>query len=244
MRRLRQQHGFTMVELVIVILIIGIMSSVATMKMSETVDTTMWEQTKTELDNLAKAVAGNPELFADGARTDFGFVGDNGVIPTNLDYLVTNPGGWATWDGPYIQRGLNSDDFKKDAWNVNYVMTGTLLRSTGSGSNIDKPFASSAATLLANSVTGWVVDADRQLPPASYLDSVEVVLRYPAGTGNLVDSVLKLDSRGRFSYANIPIGSHTLKVIHLPANDTVSYSVVVYPNRDVSLDITFPADLW
>jgi prepilin-type N-terminal cleavage/methylation domain-containing protein len=244
MRRIRQQHGFTMIELVIVIVIIGILASVATIKMNQSVDTAMWDQTTKELDNLAHAITGNPALYSNGARTDFGFVGDNGVLPASLDCLVTNPGGWSTWDGPYIHRGLNSDDFKKDAWNVNYVLSDTLIQSTGSGSDIDKPLAASSSALLANRISGFVVDANRQIPPAGFLDSIEVILSYPTGSGSRVDSTLMLDSRGRFDYSNVPIGNHTLRVIHIPASDTVRYSVAVCPDRDVSLEITFPADLW
>lgn len=244
MKTIVNSRGFTLIELITVILILGVVGTIATIKMNQSIETARYEQTKNELDHLAYAIVGNPELYSNGARTDFGFVGDNGVLPSSLDNLVQNPGGWSTWDGPYIERGINTDDFKKDGWNVNYTFVNTLIRSTGSGSNIDKLFAGSSAALLSNMVSGWIVDADRQTPPGTYADSVTVLLGYPNGAGNMTYASTYPDSYGRFSYNSVPIGNHTLWVIYGPDSDTVTYPVTVYPDRDVSLDIVFPADLW
>ena len=236
-------HGFTLIELVIVILILGVVGTVATMRMSESIETARYEQTKQELDQLATAIAGNPVVHAAGARSEFGFVGDNGCLPGNLDQLVQDPG-WTTWDGPYVETGPNGDDFKKDGWNVNYAYSDTLIRSTGSGSNIDKRIAESAAALLSNAVSGYVVDADMEPPTAGFVDSVTVVLTCPDGTGGWAQLAVHPDAHGRFSYGAVPIGNHFLRVIHEPASDTMTYSVTVYPERNISLDIVFPADLW
>ncbi len=244
MRCLLGHSGFTLIELVIVILVIGVLGTIATLKMNESITTAQYEQTKQEMDNLAFAIAGNPELYSGGARVDFGFVGDNGVLPANLDYLVSNVGGWSTWDGPYIERGIATDDFKRDAWNTFYTMVDTLIRSTGSGSNIDKLVANSSAALLSNVVSGWVVDASGEVPPGAYTDSVTVRFGYPDGSGSLAYATTNLDSDGRFNYAGVPIGSHTLRVIYAPDTDTMTYAVTVYPSRDIMLDIVFPADLW
>jgi prepilin-type N-terminal cleavage/methylation domain-containing protein len=237
-------HGFTLIELVIVILLLGVLGSIATIKMNQSIETARYEQTKNELDHLTFAIVGNPEAFTDGARADFGYVGDIGALPTNLDALVQNPGGWSTWNGPYIEAGPSADDFKKDAWNVFYIYSDTLIRSTGSGSSIDKLFASSSSTLLANTVSGWVVDADRQIPPGSFNDSVTVLLTYPDGSGGMSGASTTLSQRGGFSYTGVPIGNHSLRVIYGPDSDTITYAVAVYPGRDVKLDIIFPADLW
>ncbi len=242
--RYRNSRGFTLIELVIIILVIGVLGTIATLKMTESIETARFEQTKQEMDNLAYAIVGNPDVYSGGARTDFGFVGDNGVLPVSLDYLVQNPGVWSTWDGPYMERGLSSDDFKKDAWNVNYTLVDTLIRSTGSGSNIDKLVASSSAALLSNAVNGWIVDADRETPGETYSDSVTILLAYPDGAGSITYGSTNPDSQGRFNYSGVPIGNHTLRVIYGPDSDTMTYSVTVSPARDISLDIVFPADLW
>lgn len=237
-------QGFTLIELVIVILIIGVIATIATLRMGESIKTARFEQTKKELDELAFAVAGSPDVHSGGARDDFGFVGDNGALPRTLDDLVQNPGGWTTWHGPYIDPGANGNEFKKDAWNIDYVYIDTLIRSTGSGTNIDKLIAPSSAALLANSVTGWIADANMQPPTATYADSVVILLTCPSGSGSAVNRSTHPDSHGRFSFTGVPIGNHSLRVIYLPATDTVTYAVAVYPSRSVSVDIVFPADLW
>lgn len=242
---LRKNHcGFTLVELIIVIIIVGILATVAVRQIGTSLETAKYEHTKKELAALAAAMVGNPNLFANGARTDFGYVGDVGALPPNLDALVTNPGGFATWDGPYINRGVDLGGFKRDAWNVAYTVVDTLLRSSGSGANIDKIIANSTAALLANSVQGTVTDANRDLPGTAYSDSLIVRLTFPDGSGSMTTTSVNPDEKGYFSFSNIPIGNQTLSVIYMPDTDTVSYQVCVTPARVMKMDIIFPADLW
>lgn len=212
--------------------------------MTSSVRTAQEEQTKRELDQLALAIVGNSETYSYGTRADFGYVGDVGALPPNLDALTTNPGSYSTWDGPYIEPGLSGTDFKIDGWGVGYTLTATIVRSTGSGSNIDKMFAPSSASLLSNSITGVIVDASRNLPGAIYKDSLRVVLTYPNGTGGTMTSTATPNARGEFSFANLPIGNRQLRVIYTPASDTISYAVAIYPGRTTKLDIAFPHDLF
>jgi len=232
-----------LIELVLVILIIGILSGIAVQKMMPSLETSRIENTKTQLDALAAAIAGNPEIYASGARADFGYVGDIGALPGNLDDLASNPG-YSTWDGPYISGSFASADYKKDGWGTVITYSGTTITSTGSGSNIDKQFALSSASLLTNNVSGVVVDANRNLPGVTYRDSLEVNLIYPNGSGSYTTSTTNPNRSGYFSFSSVPVGNHTLRVIYIPDNDTLSYSVTVNPSRDATLDITFAADLW
>jgi len=38
------------------------------------------EETRKEIDRLACAIAGNPELYDNGIRSDFGYIGDTGAM--------------------------------------------------------------------------------------------------------------------------------------------------------------------
>ncbi len=243
-RRADSRRGFTLIELIIVIVLIGVLATVATRKMSATIETAQYEHTKKELDQLACAIVGNPDVYLNGARADYGYVGDIGALPPNLEALVQNPGGYTTWDGPYMAAGFDSDAFKKDAWNVTYTYGDTLIRSTGSGSNIDKVFVSSSSELLSNTVRGIVLDADNQMPGAIYNDSLVVRLTYPDGSGSTTTATTNPDAKGSFSFTNVPIGRHTLRVIYIPDTDTVSFPVAVNPGSTLKLSLVFPADLW
>jgi general secretion pathway protein G len=244
MRRLIAQSGFTLIELVMIILIIGIIATITVRKMGETIQTAQMEQTKKEMEQLARAIVGNSDVYARGSRVDFGYVGDIGALPPNLDALAANPGGYATWHGPYIDGNFGDSAYKKDAWGVPYTYAGTVIRSTGSGSIIDKTVSSSVQTLLNNTVRGYVVDADREAPPGTYRDSVAVVLAYPDGLGGTAVVSQHPQDDGRFAIGNVPVGNHELRVIYSPRSDTVSFPVTIYPGKDVTMDIIFPADLW
>ena len=100
-------------------------------------ETARIEATKTQLDAIARAILGNPLIYSNGTRSDFGYVGDIGSLPPDLDALAFNPG-YSTWNGPYIKGAFESGDYQKDGWNTVILYSDTLLRSTGSGSNIDK----------------------------------------------------------------------------------------------------------
>ncbi|HHI03355.1 MAG TPA: prepilin-type N-terminal cleavage/methylation domain-containing protein [candidate division Zixibacteria bacterium] len=240
---LQGKGGFTLIELVLVIAIIGIVTSVATVKLLPSLETARIEATKTEMQSLVYAIVGNPGVYTNGARSDFGYVGDIGALPPNLDALVSNPG-YSTWDGPYIKADFGSNDFKQDAWKVDYSYSDTLLRSTGSGSNIDKLFASSSSDLLSNSVSGYLIDADNEMPGPVYNDSISINLIYPDGTGGVATASINPNVNGDFTFSGIPVGNHILQVIYLPDSDTADYNLCVMPAGDTKIEILFPADLW
>ena len=114
---IKNQNGFTLIELVLIIVLLSVIASVAMRNMTSTINTAQYENTKKELDQLAYAIVGNPHTYTNGARTDFGYVGDVGALPPNLDALYQNPGGFSSWNGPYITNGTANNDYKKDAWN-------------------------------------------------------------------------------------------------------------------------------
>ncbi|MFH1699213.1 MAG: prepilin-type N-terminal cleavage/methylation domain-containing protein [Candidatus Zixiibacteriota bacterium] len=240
--KFRDCGGFTLIEIVIVIIILGILAGMATMQFGTNIDIAKFEATMSEMNALAHAIVGNHQISLNGTRSEFGYVGDVGSLPPNLDALYSNPG-YATWDGPYMD-GNTLSSIKTDEWGSNYIFQDTLIRSVGSGQNIDKVFAGNTASLISNRFDGRIVDASGNRPSVSYVDSVLIRLYYPDGAGGTASPITYPDTKGQFNFTGIPIGMHILEIIYLPDNDTLSYSVSINPGRDVNMDIIFPADLW
>ena len=144
-----------MIEIVVVMVIIGIITTIALKSLRSSRDIARVEETKKELNKLAFAIIGQPDLKNGGIRTSYGYLGDNGNLPPNLDALYQNPGGSMTWRGPYISDDFSSDgpssEFKKDAWGNNYSYSGGIvISSSGNGTVISKQLANSINELLNN----------------------------------------------------------------------------------------------
>jgi hypothetical protein len=189
------------------------------------------QETLAEMTRLATAISGNPNLYANGVRLDFGYVGDIGALPAILGDLVTNPG-YATWDGPYLSVDYSnySTDYLYDAWGVAYDLSGVEIRSFGlGGDTLRVRIAANAAQLVGNSISGAVTNSNGGVPGAQ-AGNVQIVLTYPNGSGNLRDSTITPSGDGSFTFAGfVPCGNHRLRAIFTTANDTSETIVSVLP---------------
>jgi len=247
MKRPKDQSGFTLIEIVLVITIAAILAAVAIRTGKHVTDTARLEETRQELDALAEAITGNPELQNNGVRSDFGYVGDIGAMPPDLDALHSNPGSYSTWNGPYIENRFSqiTDDYKKDAWGTDYNYAGSVtIISTGSGNNIVRRLAASDNELLRNATSGLVLDLDGTPPGNVYRDSVNVRLTIPDGTGSLVTKTTGVDAGGYFSFDSIAIGNHDIEIIYLPDDDTLKRFVSILPNSSPYNEYYLASNVW
>jgi len=231
MSRIRNNNGFTLAEVILVLLIAGILISVALTSGTSLQTTARVEDAKEELNSIAVGIVGDEQLHNNGTQSDFGYVGDVGSLPSSLDALVSNPG-YATWDGPYVNVDITQDanDFKTDPWGAAYTYTGGVeVSSSGGGSPIVRKIANSTSDLLGNSASGTVLDMTGSPPGTIYADSVTVRLTFPDGSGGMNNVSVNPDAAGNFSFNSLPIGNHDLSIVYLPTADTLSRFVAVSP---------------
>ncbi|MEA3297581.1 MAG: hypothetical protein U9R56_06930 [candidate division Zixibacteria bacterium] len=243
MRRIaKQQSGFGLIELTVIIIVIGVLIAVAMQSMTAVVQDARKTGTEREMEMLTIAIVGNPDLTSSGMRSDFGYVGDVGAFPTNLQALYENPGGYTTWDGPYIEMGFSQDStgFKIDEWGTAYNYSGGMtITSTGSGSTITKKIVDASSDYLLNTLNGVVKDANDSLPGSTYKDSVDLVMTIPNGIGGTTTRTCHPDSTGTFAIDSLPSGKHPFRIIYTPAVDTLMRYVTILPRHKSSVAYSF-----
>ena len=107
--KLRVQRGFTLLEILLVVVIIGMLVSVAVVKLSGQSQRAKLVATQRQIDAY-KTALGVYEL-------------DNGLFPTTeqgLQALITQPSGGGSlpnWKGPYLDPPV----LRPDPWGHNYI---------------------------------------------------------------------------------------------------------------------------
>ena len=102
-RMLRNQRGFSLMELMIVMVILGLLASLVGPAMFKKLGTAKQKTAKTQIGMLMAAL--------DSYRLDIGHYPSE---QEGLNALVVNPGE-DKWDGPYLQKGV-----PPDPWDNNY----------------------------------------------------------------------------------------------------------------------------
>ena len=223
----------------------AILAGVAMQSMTVILQDARTAKTVRELETLDRAIVGDPRLVSAGHRCDFGYVGDVGAFPPGLAALLQNPGGYATWSGPYIPAGFVQDSigFRTDEWGQAYVYDGgLLLTSVGSGSTISRRITGEADDYLHNTLHGRVTDAVGTPPGTTLRDSVRLSLLVPDGLGSSKTESTNPDPSGAFAFDSLPVGTHRLTAVFVPRADTLQRYVSILPRHKDTLELKFAAN--
>jgi len=237
--------GFTLIEVILIIVIVGILGSIALKTMGTLVEKSRETATLEEMENIVEAIVGDNGLVEGGIRSNYGYIGDIGSIPPNLDALVSNPGGYSTWSGPYFQNSFqeNPNDYMQDAWGAAYTFAGGVsITSTGSGTNLTNTFAQNTTDLTTTTVSGIIVDKSNNAPQGS-APLIQITIFYPDGSGNSTSSAINPDTSGNFTFASmIPIGNHKVSGVYSATSDTALAIVSVTPVTGGFCELRFAGD--
>lgn len=216
--------------MVMVIVIIGILSTIALRTFSSTLENSQFTATEREMDNLVWVISGNPEMITASGRTDYGYIGDTGLLPPDLDALVTDPG-ICGWEGPYIEMnfGADTNEHKLDAWGEEYDFSINAGRIQIASANAGTKLLDDTTHLLYNTVQVQLYNSNGL--PLNYTTG-DVSIEYGCGWNSLTFN----DRTGKFASGSVPIGLHRVRGIG--GNDTTYAYVAVVPSGDVSLEMT------
>lgn len=236
-RSVRPESGFALIGVLVLIVVLAVLASVAVESLTPSLERARQARTELALDHLAKAIAGEYALNGQMSGANFGYLGDVGSFPPNLSALKTNPGAYATWNGPYIREDFveSTNDFLTDSWGSAYSYpAGVTITSNGSGVAITRQLAKTSSDLLSCGFSGKTLGANGVAPGASAANLIAVVT-YPNGSGSNTRDTVSVDAAGAFSFgASIPIGIQTVQVIDTIANDTAQSFVSLIPRSTPS----------
>jgi hypothetical protein len=247
-------------ELLVVLLIIGILSTVAIRTIDATRDRGLFDKTTKEMNQLVQAIVGNPDLGYDGRRVDFGYYGDMEGLPPGPDLrdLLSNTTGSTAWKGPYVHltAGGDTTSFLYDAWGNKYDYNpalGTIHSGGNKKYDMTVKIADSLSQLDTNNViAGTITDRNGAGPGEQTVTpcSLELYYNNPAAHGgNAVAKVATAPGGSyEFSYTSagglhvVPIGIHKL-VAYTPVETLIRY-VTVLPRSKTIVDFKFTSSFW
>lgn len=231
---IRRDSGFTMVEILMVLGLVAILSVAGITMMTGSVDETRYDATVGELRQIRSALVGDTEAMQGGARSSFGYLGDNGALPTSaqgLAALTAKPAALPAfavnnaariglgWNGPYLNTGASGGAFAfNDKWGRAYIYTpgaNATIVSRGAdgaagGTGMNQDITMTIPTELQTAtVYGFLSSGG-----AAYNNAFQAEINYPNGNGALAQSLVTVaaGAQGAFQFTNIPLGPRSATI--------------------------------
>jgi hypothetical protein len=233
-KRLRQS-GMTLLEASATIAIVSIISVGLVTIGDRLASDRQIAATQDSMNELRRAISGNPVIVVNEGRTAFGYVGDMGNLPSSLEDLWvkgTQPAfsfdtakkTGAGWNGPYLDVPIAefAPAAAYDGWGNRFAYSNTSFTETTFGTtalgqlvSYGRNFVSGGGDDLTTAffqsetvsrVQGYVKDTDGES-----VAGVLVTVNYPSG-GTLTSSATTSDTVGYYALTNIPYGNRSITI--------------------------------
>ena len=263
----RPEQGFTLIEVILVLVLIGIMAALAANIIANSLDRGRFDETWKEMNSIKMAIVGNPDLTNAGVRSDFAYVGDMGTIPTSITELLeqgaqpawsvydTDLGTGTGWRGPYLDNKRDDSGTylaTLDGWGNAYVYNSGAIAGTGQvmsygsdgasggsgyAADITVPETSLVTSQTQGGVAGRVTDII-----GNPVRNTNVTITYPdpASKGNPTSSTVATDNGGNYVFNSIPIGKHRVQLT--VGGTTYKKVAVILPSQTARLDFQVSSD--
>lgn len=229
----KHKGGFTLIATVMVLAMIGISVGVAVIFVSQLRDISRERLSMDALDVLKQAITGNKLLIINEGRSDFGYVGHMGTVPSTIEDLYkrgtqpsfvfnTTKKVGAGWEGPYIAPLIieHLDALKEDSFGNDYKFSTEIERSDGEMVSVrikslgadgisdtsDDRYVDIIERELFSTVSGFVTDKQ-----GNGKKNVGVTLNLPQG-GALSTKYTTTDLTGKFTFSDVSFGLRSLSI--------------------------------
>ena len=231
-----RKDGFTLMELIIVMALIGILTSISINIVIRTLEAQKADATLLEMETIKRAIAGDPSLIINGRRADFGYYGDMGIMPATLTDLMVqgtqpsltnNTTYFITfgWGGPYLSKSFEGESATsiEDSWGNAYIYTDSKTVNAFGNSVYGKITSEGADGSVGG--TGYDADIDLEILKSELVSTVygsaytidgnpmvagKVYLWSPNGSASLQKDSVITGLQGTYSFSAVPRGSRTL----------------------------------
>ena len=210
----RRESGFTLLELVVVIAVMAVLSTVALRSMTGVASQSRFEATQRTLEQIHDAILGFAnDRQPDGTLISSGFIADVGRPPRSLDELINQPvdlssfdvgrvpadtdifvsGGWR---GPYIRLPVGATNLC-DGW-------ATSLIETRNADGYIETVSSYGADCLSGG-TGYDLDLSSSITSADYTASLTCLVTVSATNALNCTVTLVVYGPGTNRLTSVPI---------------------------------------